>query len=181
MSKHPRDVEALLKEYKNLINAIYRDVAGQLSDKVKQDDLRGYIIYEFILLVKEYDPQFGVDFPYYIKKSLTLRTRHSYLSSVHKDEEREIRASGSEMINEAPYKRVADSFSRTYEPNLIFDELASNELEQKVLDLMLSGIYKRSDIIAELPDYSNQDIILAIGKIKERLRKRAKKYNMLKE
>ena len=181
LSKYPRDVDTLLKEYNNLINALYKKQAYKLSDKIKRDDLREYIINEFILLTREYKPQMGVDFPYYIKKSLTLRTIHSYITSVSKDERREIRASGSAELDNAHLRKLSDEFRRKYDTNYVFDDLAQTDIEKDIMNLWLHGVSKRSEIVDQLSNtYEEQKIISSYNQLRSRLKKRANKYRMLK-
>lgn len=188
----PRDVDALLKQYSNLINSLYQQEstrftyntdAGRVGDKIKQDDLRSYIIYQFIILVKEYDPHGGVDFPYYIKEKLTLRTRHSYIKKVFRDEYREISddVSANSVLANAQVKALTDDFSLHYN-DTVFDGIADTKLENVILDLWLQGITNTREItkiIQENNDTPAKDISQAVKRMRDRLHSNASLYRLL--
>ena len=192
----PRDVEKLLKQYSHLINSIYHQEAsrftyntegGRVGDKIKQDDLKSYIVYQFITLVKEYDPHSGVDFPYYIKQKLTLRTRHSYIKKVFRDEYREVSDDASEnsILANAPVKDLSEEFTRNYGDMTILDGVTNNELEKVILDLWLSGIMTNSEVIKTIrqedSSITSKEITQEINLIKARLRDKAGEYKLVKQ
>lgn len=71
-----RDVNRLLEDYKPLILSVYKRFHPMLKSKEDKEDLMSQIVTLFTKLVYEYDPRRGVDFPYYIKRMLELRTYH---------------------------------------------------------------------------------------------------------
>lgn len=71
-----RDVERLLVDYKPLILSIYKRFHPMFNVKEDKEDLMAQIQSLFAKLVYEYDVRRGVDFPYYIKRMLELRTYH---------------------------------------------------------------------------------------------------------
>lgn len=74
-----RDIDKLMHNYRNLRYALYYRYASQMDNYVKKEELLEYINEQFIKLVKEYNIQSEVDFPYYIKSKLTMRVRNSYV------------------------------------------------------------------------------------------------------
>lgn len=192
----PRDVEKLLKQYKNLINSIYQQEAsrftyntdtGKVGDKVRQDDLKSYIIYQFITLVKEYDPHSGVDFPYYIKEKLTLRTRHSYIKKVFRDEYREVSddASNNSVLANAPTKELSEEFNRNYGDLTIVDGVAKNDIEKVILDLWLQGIMTNSEVIKTIQhedsSLTTKELNQEINLLKARLKEKAGAFRLVKQ
>lgn len=106
----PRDPEKLLKQYQPLINSVFGQYKGNFSrsigvnsymqgargqtnqdipDLAAQADLKSYIDEQFVRLVKEYDPNGGVDFPGYIYAKLSRRVLGSYIHGRNRDNERE--------------------------------------------------------------------------------------------
>ena len=191
----PRDVEALLKQYSNLINAIYQQEStrftyntesGKVGDKIKQDDLKSYIVYQFITLVKEYDPHSGVDFPYYIKEKLTLRTRHSYIKKVFRDEYREVSddASSNSILANVSTKELSEEFNRNYGNLSLLDGVSYTPVQKVILDLWLQGVTTNSTVIKTIQQedssLTTKEIMQDIDLLKEHLRGRAYDYRMVK-
>jgi RNA polymerase sigma factor (sigma-70 family) len=71
-----RDVQKLFTDYKPLILSIYRRFHPMFNSKEDKEDLMSQIHTLFTKLVFEFDSRRGVDFPYYIKRMLELRTYH---------------------------------------------------------------------------------------------------------
>lgn len=71
-----RDINELLRQYKPLILATYKRLHPMFKNKEDKEDLMAEINSIFTKLVWEYKPKRGVDFPYYIKRMLELRTYH---------------------------------------------------------------------------------------------------------
>lgn len=191
----PRDVEALLKQYSNLINSIYQQESsrftyntdsGRVGDKIKQDDLRSYIIYQFITLVKEYDPHSGVDFPYYIKEKLTLRTRHSYIKKVFRDEYREVSddASSNSVLANVSTKELSEEFNRNYGDISLLDGVSYTPLQEAILDLWLEGTMTNGAVVKTLQQedssLTSKEINQDINLLKEHLRERAYEFRLVK-
>lgn len=84
-----RDVAQLFKDYKPLILSVYRKHHPIFNSKEDKEDLMSQINVLFTKLVFEYDPRRGVDFPYYIKKMLELRTYH-YVTKTLQQKNREV-------------------------------------------------------------------------------------------
>lgn len=88
-----KDIPQLLEQYKPLILSIYKRYHTMFNNKEDKDDLLCEIKHIFTKLVYEYDPRYGVDFPFYIKKMLTLRTWH-YVSKQIKVKSKEVTVEG---------------------------------------------------------------------------------------
>lgn len=84
-----RDINKLLEDYKPLILSIYRRFHPMFKSKEDKEDLMAQIKLIFTKLVFEYDPRRGVDFPYYIKRMLELRTYH-YVTKTLQQRNREV-------------------------------------------------------------------------------------------
>lgn len=104
------DPEYLFQKYEPLRMATYK----KFKDKMRASDreeLLCTINVIFISLVNEYNPNRGVDFPYYIKRMLDLRTYH-YVSKNLKNYNKEV-----------------------YGEEIILEDDSSKELLQRIVDL----------------------------------------------
>jgi len=72
----PETIAHVLGEYKPLILAQYRKFHGYFYNYMDKQELMFTIQEMFIKLCIEYNPRYGVDFPYYIKKKLGHRVYH---------------------------------------------------------------------------------------------------------
>lgn len=189
----PRDVDALFVQYKNLINHIYQQEASRFVygsgsskyvDKMKQDDLYGYIVSEFVKLVKEYDAHSPVDFPLYIKEKLTLRTKHSYLKKLFKDWDREALGTKSYDV-ETMFEESLDEqdFKTQYDDSPLIDSLANTPLEKLVLTLWVERDAKNSEIVdivtKKFPKVTKKEVESTITQLKAKTLNRAKELNMM--
>lgn len=196
MSKNnikPRDVEALFKQYKNLINHIYTQESSRFvygsgtnryADKMKQDDLYGYIVSEFVKLVKEYDAHSPVDFPLYIKEKLTLRTKHSYLKKLFKDWDREALGAKETSVEDMFEDSLNETdFKTKYDDSPLIDGLATTPLEKLVVNLWIEKGASNSEIIElvtkHYPDITKKEIETIITKLKASTLNRAKELNLM--
>jgi RNA polymerase sigma factor (sigma-70 family) len=78
----------LFSKYEPLRKSIYNKFKDKMKNAYDKEDLCSTIDQIFLQLVNEYDPNRGVDFPYYIKRMLDLRTYHhvsKYLKNVNKE------------------------------------------------------------------------------------------------
>jgi RNA polymerase sigma factor (sigma-70 family) len=71
-----RNINTLLANYKPLVLATYKRFHPMFKSQEDKEDLMSEINIIFTKLVWEYDSRKGVDFPYYIKRMLELRTYH---------------------------------------------------------------------------------------------------------
>ncbi len=71
-----KDINALSKQYKPLILATFKKYNSFLSNSESKKELFQVIQEIFAKLVLEYDERRKVDFPFYIKRMLELRTWH---------------------------------------------------------------------------------------------------------
>jgi RNA polymerase sigma factor (sigma-70 family) len=71
-----RNINTLLSNYKPLVLATYKRFHPMFKNQEDKEDLMSEINIIFTKLVWEYDSRKGVDFPYYIKRMLELRTYH---------------------------------------------------------------------------------------------------------
>lgn len=84
-----RDVQKLFEAYRPLILSLYRRFHPMFKAKEDKEDLMATINMLFTKLVFEFDPHRGVDFPYYIKRMLELRTYH-YVTKTLQRNSREV-------------------------------------------------------------------------------------------
>lgn len=78
----------LFYKYEPLRMALYSKFNNLMANHADKEDLMSSIDQIFLQLVSEYDPNRCVDFPYYIKRMLDLRTYHhvtKYLKNVNKE------------------------------------------------------------------------------------------------
>lgn len=66
----------LYEKYEPLRRSIYKKFKDTMINNADREDLMSNIDIIFFQLVSEYDPNRGVDFPFFIKKMLDLRTYH---------------------------------------------------------------------------------------------------------
>jgi RNA polymerase sigma factor (sigma-70 family) len=71
-----KDIVELMKKYRPLILATYKRFHPMFSKLEDKEDLMSEINSIFAKLVVEYNKRVGVDFPFYIKRMLELRTYH---------------------------------------------------------------------------------------------------------
>jgi RNA polymerase sigma factor (sigma-70 family) len=78
----------LYEKYEPLRKAMYSKYRDRMQNAADREDLSAAIDISFLELVNEYNPNRGVDFPYYIKRMLDLRTGHhvtKHLKNVNKE------------------------------------------------------------------------------------------------
>jgi RNA polymerase sigma factor (sigma-70 family) len=133
--------EYLYHKYEPLRMAILKKFRDRMSNNADKEDLLSTIDQIFFQLVSEYDPNRGVDFPYYIKRMLDLRTYHhvdKYLKRVNRetynDDDSEF------IIEDETYEEV---FQRIVDLNSIDPGL---ELGQKHRDLMIGVLIHRKSL-----------------------------------
>ena len=88
MNNH-RDVDQLLEQYKPLIYSIYKKRNYVFKSAFDREDFLSQLKLIFTSLVYEYDPSRGVDFPFYIKRMMELRSGH-YITKYVKHHKREV-------------------------------------------------------------------------------------------
>lgn len=146
----PRDPEKLLEQYQPLINSVYSQFKGNFThsigpqsymqgargqtnkdipDTFAQSDLKSYINEQFLRLVKEYDPNGGVDFPGYIYAKLSRRVLGSYIHGRNRDNERE----GVGVMDNQVERQLANSadFDQDYAISEIIKDV-SDSLEDSI-------------------------------------------------
>lgn len=78
----------LYEKYTLLRMATFKKFRNHMANEEDRNELMSNIDILFLQLVKEYNPNLGVDFPYYIKKMLELRVYHyvtKYLKNVNNE------------------------------------------------------------------------------------------------
>lgn len=209
----PRDVDALIVKYKRLLSAVYNEQKGRfdhksdknspkgespkgnlnytkdqlalIKPKSSQDELMSYILYQFILLVKEYDPQSGVDFPGYIKTKLYLRTRHSYIKKLfaHKGKEEledmnQDDYAGPGHVDNVAYQRIQYITGA----NDLTSDLATTGLEHAIMASWMEGNTGRKesfDYAKGITKCNQVEFDNAYTKLEGRLYERAKELNLI--
>ena len=66
----------LYKKYEPLRRAMFNKFKDRMANQADKEELQSEISQIFLELVSEYNPNRGVDFPYYIKRMLELRVYH---------------------------------------------------------------------------------------------------------
>ena len=106
------DPEYLYKKYELLRMSVFKKYRDKMYNQSDREDLLSTIGMIFLQLVNEYDPHRGVDFPYYIKRMLHLRTRHYVLKHL-------------KNVNRETYS----------EEELVVEDNSYEELFQRIIDL----------------------------------------------
>ncbi len=83
-----RDAEQLFHQYKNLRVSVYNKYKGYIPDEATRAELMSYISEQFLRLVKEYDINGPVDFPFYVDNKLKLRVKNSFIKNNYRDKSR---------------------------------------------------------------------------------------------
>lgn len=107
--------EYLFKKYEPLRKAVLSKFRSYMANPIDREDLRGEIDRIFLELVNEFNPNRGVDFPYYIKRMLELRVYHhitNYLKVVNNE-----------------------SLSSDGDKELIIEDNSFDEIVQRIVDL----------------------------------------------
>lgn len=144
----------LYKKYELLRKSVYKKFKDKMGSQSDREDLMGTIDQIFLQLVTEYDPNRGVDFPYYIKRMLQLRTYHhvtKYLKRINgeaplyfKNEEGEVLELEDTIVDEHAeeiFSRITDLYS--INPYI--------ELGEKHRNLMI-GLFIRKKTLQELAE-----------------------------
>jgi hypothetical protein len=113
-----------------------------MANQADREELMSSIDHMFIQLVNEYNPNRGVDFPYYIKKMLELRTYHHvsrYIKNINKElfaatEEQEI------IIEDHSYEEI---FKRIIDIHSLDPEM---ELGEKHRNLLIGLLIERKTL-----------------------------------
>lgn len=91
------DPEYLLKRYEPLINALNKKYLSKYWHLLDPQELRAQTEFEFLKLLKKYDPKRGVDFDFFIKKMLNFSVLH-YVERLTKINKNEGTADGEETV-----------------------------------------------------------------------------------
>lgn len=204
----PRDLEALYDQYSKLRHKLLREemsrfaykdsVTGKIVyDKAEVDDLKSYIDYQFIKLVKEYDPNSAVDFPAYIKSKLTLRTRHSYIKRYYSHYYRthDLQKDNNKLVEETLHDQSMDNWLDNQDSALVHKVLTMElmPVEKDIINTWLQPPvvressnkvppYNPNNMVYQLlkrkyPEYSKSQFINLISKLRKKLQKELAKEN----
>ncbi|QKE56523.1 RNA polymerase sigma factor [Bacillus phage YungSlug] len=149
-----RDVNKLLEDYKPLILATYKRFHSTFKNKEDKEDLMSQIRFLFTKLVFEYDPRRGVDFPYYIKRMLELRTYH-WVTKTLKQKNAEVITEGF-TNDELTYGNLFDSledFERIIKLQSWDDNFTLGEKQKK----LFIGLLVENKTIKELAEEEGVD------------------------
>lgn len=195
-------MEALYKQYSKLRHKLLRqemyrfaykdNVTGKVVyDKAKVDDLKSYIDYQFVKLVKEYDPNSAVDFPAYIKKKLTLRTKHSYIKRYfsHYYRTHELQKDNNKIVENTLHQQSIDNWIDEQD-SAIVNKIAHMNLEPVELDIVNAWlqapvvressrsvpVYNSNRLVYQLlkkkyPDYTQSEFFKIIANLRKKLQK----------
>ncbi len=169
----PRDVDRLFLQYANLRNKVYNVNKDLFFDEATRKELRSYIDEQFVKLTKEYHINGEVDFAGYIKKSLNLRVRHSFVKSRFRDNSRE--RLGSEDDEIELLLSASEANPTEIEDAELIDSLLTDAsfspLELEVFTLMVQGKVKEKEIsrLITAEDVSQKAIREAIRNVKDYL------------
>lgn len=139
--------EYLYHKYEPLRKAVFNKFKDKMSNYADKEELLSVIDQIFLQLVSEYDPNRGVDFPYYIKRMLDLRTYH-HITKFLKSANHEKLSSVREDTDDDPAIEIEDEsveaiFQRIVDLNSIDPEL---ELGQKHRELMVGVLIHRKTL-----------------------------------
>lgn len=138
------DPEYLFGKFEPLRKAIYYKFRSRMNNESDREDLSAAIDEIFLTLVGEYNPNRGVDFPYYIKKMLDLRVYH-FITNYTKNSNREVLGEEDVTVEDEKYKDLLD---RLINLNSIDPEIV---LGDKHRDLMV-GVLIEGKTLKELAE-----------------------------
>lgn len=135
--------EYLYKKYELLRKAVYKKFKDKMTNDADREELWSTIGEIFLKLVAEFDPNRGVDFPYYIKRMLNLRTWHhvdKYLEKINRESYQE-----EFIIEDDYYQEIFDRIIdlHSIDPNI--------ELGDKHRELMI-GVLIHKKTLKELAE-----------------------------
>lgn len=99
--------EYLFTKYEPLRKAVFYKFRSRMNNEMDVDDLESAINEIFLTLVGEYNPNRGVDFPYYIKKMLDYRVYH-FITNYSKSIGSEILGEEEMIIEDEGYKDLVN-------------------------------------------------------------------------
>lgn len=128
--------ELLYEKYKPLRLAVYSEFKDRLSKEIDREELMNHIDFSFIQLVKEYNFNCGVHFPYYIKKMLHLRTSH-FITKTNNNASREIYAEEDPLIIDNSFNDIEERILEIHSinPNIVF----GTKHRKLMVDILIKG------------------------------------------
>ena len=161
------DPEYLFKKYELLRKSVYKKFKDKMINQSDREDLMGTIDQIFLQLVSEYNPNRGVDFPYYIKRMLELRTYHhitKYLKRINGETSLYVKNEDGEVLelqDTIADMHAEEIFSRIVDLHSINPYM---ELGEKHRNLMI-GLFIRKKTLQELA----QEEGVPLGRLHARL------------
>ena len=167
--------EYLFDKYEMLRKAVFKKHKDKMKNQADRDDLFDAINLMFLQLVSEFDPNRGVDFPYYIKKMLDLRTSH-YVTKYLKNINKESYAEEEFVIEDHSYEEV---FQRIIDLNSIDPDLVLGEKHRNLMiGVLIHG--KSLKVLAEeegVPvDRYHARLYFLLKKLRKAYEEHEKKY-----
>lgn len=141
------DPEYLFEKYTPLRRAIYKKHRDKMRNNADREDLESQITQLFIMLVVEYDPHMGVDFPYYINMMLNYRVMH-YVDRYCKFRAKEHYSEDSREANQVEDINTTDLIQKIIDLNSIDPDINLGDKHRK----LLIGIIIEGKTIKELAD-----------------------------
>lgn len=145
-----RDVDALFVKFAPLRKSIQHKLTMSVPSEADREDLISFINEQFVKLVKEYDPSSGVDFPGYITKMLTMRTKYLYVRPVNREHEREAQTTDEEILSALDETDIAMEEEGISD---IIDHVASKlhlTEDDRAVMVLLSDGFQDKDIISRM-------------------------------
>lgn len=177
-----RNMDKLYRQYANLLYSIFQKHAWKLDSGAKRSDLKGYIDYQFVVLTKEFNVSGNVDYPYYIKTKLNMRT-HSYVDRLLGKEKDEFLGSKDDTV-----EVLAEDDYEDLDFNELFDYVIGNStftnLQKDILTEFIesSAQVKDNKIITNLAKkhkVTREHIKTEIEELKDYIRYKCDKYRDL--
>lgn len=164
----------LFDKYEPLRGAVFRKFKDRMASQADKEELFSTIGEIFLQLVSEFDPNRGVDFPYYIKKMLDFRTYH-HVSKYSKNINKE--SYGDDLVIED--ESYEEMFDRIIDLNSIDPNI---DLGDKHRELMIGVLIHKKSLkqLAEeegVPvDRLHARLYFLIRKLRETHEEHKKKY-----
>lgn len=168
-----RDVDKLFVQFANLRKSLYRRLSKSVPSDADRDDLISYINETFVKLTKEYDPTSGVDFPGYIYKMLTMRTKALYVRPTNREHERQIATEDEELLGQLEGGAEDEVLEEDLEHLIKFvsSKVHLDDDDKYIMTLIADGLtdVKISRILAEQYEITPAEAKEKLADIKEML------------
>lgn len=170
-----RDVDKLWVEYRALRLSTKKRLMNSLGHSDSQE-LDGYINDAFVTLIKEYQPQSGIDLPGYLKRMLYTRARYLFVRPVFVRYSKEALIDSEEILDTLD---EAESNVLQYDTEItdnflsyVKEKISLTPAEELVVDMVIVGrsnteVYK---VLSKEFDIKRPHAVEVVAQVREMLK-----------